>query len=487
MSRGPLITGAILIALLSGCSVRQHYTVPTTPMTPSYKEVPPEAFKENSGWKPAAPGDTGIRANWWEVFGDPELNKLEERVATGNQTLKIAEARFREARAMVRYNRAAQVPTISVGPSLGAIRNSANRPGLPSTIGGITSGNFLLPFDLSYEVDLWGRVRGSIAAAGNEAQASAADLQTAILSIQAELAFDYFELRAADLQSKILHDTVETFSKSLELATNRFNGGVAPKSDVSQAKTQLETARVQETDIEADRQRYEHAIAILIGEPPASFTMAASPVLPKPPGIPLGIPSQLLERRPDIAAMERRVAEANEQIGLARMAFYPQLMLGATGGLQGTSIVNWFTWPSRVWSVGPTLAQTLFDGGRRRSVSDSAIAAYDATAAIYRQTTLSAFQQVEDNVAALRVLEKEAVQQRDAIAAATEFLEQASNRYKGGVDTYLQVLTAQTLTLSNQRNAADIQRRQMAASVLLIKALGGGWSASQLPAVKDIR
>ncbi len=482
-----IAAAVVCILLLSSCVVGPKYVKPTTPMTPQFKEPPPQSFKEGNGWKQAQPGDQAIRAKWWEIFGDPQLNALLEQVEPANQELKAAEARFREARAMIRFNRASLYPTISTGPSLGALRNSQNRPGFPPNLTVGNSGSFILPFDLSYEVDLWGRLRRSISAAQEEAQATAADLQTIRLSIQAEVAMDYFELRAADAQKAVLDETVKAFTEALRLTTNRFEGGVAAKFDVTQAQTQLETARVQNTDVTIQRAQYEHAIATLLGRPPAEFSIAFDPLKIEPPRIPVGVPSQLLERRPDIASLERRMAEANEQIGIARAAFFPTVMLGASGGFQGTSILNWFNWPSRFWSVGATGLQTIFDAGRRSSVSDATIAGYESTVANYRQTTLTAFQQVEDNLAALRILETEASQQRDAVTAAQESLQLATNRYTGGVDTYLQVVASQTAALENQRNEIDILRRRMAASVLLVKALGGGWDVTQLPTVADLR
>jgi NodT family efflux transporter outer membrane factor (OMF) lipoprotein len=339
----------------------------------------------------------------------------------------------------------------------------------------------VLPFDLSYELDLWGRVRRSVAAAREEAQATAADYETAKLSLEAELALDYFELRSADAQKRLLDDTVKAYSDNLQLTLNRFKGGVAPKADVAQAQTQLDTTRVQDTDVTVQRAQFEHAIAILIGKPPAEFSLAAAPRNQQPPGIPIGLPSELLERRPDIAAAERRVAEANQQIGIARAAYFPTVTLGGTAGFAGSQGSNWFGWPSGFWAVGPALAQTLFDAGRRRATSESARANYDAAVATYRQSSLTAFQEVEDNVAALRILEDETQQQQQAVASSQESLQLFTNRYKGGVDTYLQVITAQTIELANERNAIDIQRRRLDASVLLIKALGGGWNVSNLP------
>jgi NodT family efflux transporter outer membrane factor (OMF) lipoprotein len=471
----------LLIVALEGCTVGPKYVKPSVPTTPNYKEDTPASFKESEQWQPAHPGDQASRGNWWEIFSDPELNKLEEQIADSNQDLKVAEARFREARAAIRFNRAAQFPTISTSPSASYVKNSDFSPSFPSKIQEANTGSFVLPFDLSYEVDLWGRVRRSVAAAREEAQATAADYQTAKLSLEAELALDYFELRSADAQKQLLDDTVKAYTDNLGLTLNRFKGGVAPKADVAQAQTQLDTTRVQDTDVTVQRAQFEHAIAILIGKPPADFSLAAAPLNNQPPSIPIGLPSELLQRRPDIAAAERRVAEANQQIGIARAAYFPTVTLGGTAGFAGTQGSNWFTWPSGFWAVGPALAQTLFDAGRRRATSESARANYDATVATYRQTSLIAFQEVEDNVAALRILENEGQQQKQAIASSAESLQLFTNRYKGGVDTYLQVITAQTIELANERNDIDIQRRRLDASVLLIKALGGGWNASDLP------
>jgi NodT family efflux transporter outer membrane factor (OMF) lipoprotein len=468
--------------LLSGCMVGPKYVKPTVPMAPAFKEQVPDAYKQSDGWKPAQPSDQAMRGNWWEVFGDPQLNALEEQLTASNQNLKVSEARFRQARAMIRYNRSALFPTISTSPSIVNERDSANQPYFPTSVTDNETGAFSLPFDLSYEVDLWGRIRRTVSASREEAQASAADLQTANLSLHAELAVDYFQLRSADSQKQLLDNTVVAYTDALKLTQNRFEGGAAAKSDVAQAQTQLDGALVQDTDVTVMRAQYEHAIATLIGKPPQQFSITPAPsTAMELPVIPVGLPASLLERRPDIAADERRVAEANDQIGIARAAFYPTLVLGATGGFTSTSITDWFTWPSRMWAVGPQLSQTIFDAGRRRAVSEGAMANYDATVASYRQTTLSAFQQVEDNLAALRILEKEAQQQKEATTSAQESLQLFTNRYEGGVDNYLQVITAQTVLLTNQRNDIDIELRRMNASVLLVKAIGGGWDTSQLP------
>ena len=471
-----------LSLLLSGCMVGPKYSKPSTPMASAFKEQPPESFKEVDGWKPAQPADQKLRGKWWEIFGDSQLNALEEELTASNQDLKVSEARFQQARAMIRFNRSAEFPTISTSPSVTNERLSANQPYLNHTLVNNGTGNYTLPIDLSYEIDLWGRIRRTVNASREEAQASAADLQTASLSLHAELAINYFELRSADAQKQLLDDTVKAYTDALHLTQNLFVGGAAPKSDVAQAQTQLDGARVEDTDVTVMRTDYEHAIATLIGKPPADFSISFAPQTPlRLPVIPVGLPASLLERRPDIAAGERRVAEANEQIGIARSAYYPSLTLGAEGGFVGSTIANLFSWPSRMWAVGPQMSETLFDAGRRRSVSDSAIANYDGTVASYRQMTLTAFQEVEDNLAALRILEHEAQQQQEATASASESLQLFTNRYVGGVDNYLEVITAQTILLANERNEIDIQRRRMDASVLLVKAVGGGWNSAQLP------
>jgi NodT family efflux transporter outer membrane factor (OMF) lipoprotein len=476
MKRTVSLSLSLLPLLLTGCMVGPKYSKPTVPV-PTVDQ-----YKESDGWKAAQPSDQLTRGKWWQIYGDASLNELEEQLTTSNQDLKTAEAHFREARAMVRYNRASQFPTISTAPSVVGQRASQNRPYF--FIPTYNTGDYVLPLDLSYEVDVWGRVRRTVAAAREEAQATAGDLETVSLSLHAELALDYFELRSADSQEQLLHDTVKAYSEALQLTMNRFKGGAAPRSDVAQAQTQLDSARVQETDVAVQRAEYEHAIAVLIGKPPAQFSLPAIHANLQPPEIAAGLPSQLLERRPDIASAERRVAEANEQIGIARAAFYPTVILNASFGLESRSIGDLFSFPSTFWAVGPTFAQTLFDAGRRRATSQAAQANYDAMVSTYRQTTLTAFQQVEDNLAALRILEQETQQQHDATRSAEDALQIFTNRYVGGADPYLQVITAQTIALENQRNDVDILRRRMDASVLLIKALGGGWNSSQLPAVK---
>jgi NodT family efflux transporter outer membrane factor (OMF) lipoprotein len=477
---------SVATILLAGCMVGPNYVKPSTPMAPSFKEEAANSSQANDGWKPAHPEDRAPRGNWWEIYDDPQLNALEAQIDSANQTLKAAEANYREARAAIRVSRSAEAPTIGTAPSISAVRDSANQPYFPSSQTNNGTGDFTLPVELSWEIDLWGRLRRNVTAAREETQASAADMAAVQLSLQAELAFDYFEIRSADAEKKLLDDTVQAYSKALELTENRFEGGAAPKSDVAQARTQLEDARVLDTDITVQRAEFEHAIAILIGKPPASFRLPPSPIdlhTPAIPAIPEVLPSELLQRRPDIAASERRVGAANEQIGIAQAAYYPTLNLSGLAGFQGTSALNWLTWPSRFWAVGPTFSETIFDAGRRGAIKESAIAGYDASVANYRQTTLTAFQQVEDNLAVLRILAGESQQQQTATAAAEESLRLFENRYAGGVDTYLQVVTSQTTALSNERNDIDIRRRQLDASVLLIKAVGGDWNVAKLPKV----
>jgi NodT family efflux transporter outer membrane factor (OMF) lipoprotein len=476
--------GTGLSLALGGCMVGPQYARPTAPLAPAFKEPLPENFKSEDGWKPAQPSDAQLKGDWWTLFNDPQLNTLEAQIDPANQTLQQAGANFRAARAAVRFNRASEAPTIGVVPSVGAVRDSNNQPYLNVSGANNGDGSFILPFDLDYEIDLWGRVRRTVTQAREQAQASAADLETSRLSLHAELAVDYFDLRSADAQSKLLRDTVKVFQSALQLTEDRYNGGASPLSDVTQARTQLQAAQVQATDVDIQRAMYEHAIAVLIGKPPAVFTLAPDPITvaaPTIPAIPGMLPSQLLERRPDIASSERSMAAANEQIGIAQTAYYPTLSLSAVAGFAGTSAINWFSWPSRFFAVGSTLCETLFDHGRRRATSEIALAQYDGTVAAYRQTTLSAFQQVEDNLDALHNLEIEAGQQRDATASAQQSLDLFNTRYEDGVDTYLQVITWQTALLQNQRNDIEITQRRFEASVLLVKALGGGWNASQLP------
>jgi NodT family efflux transporter outer membrane factor (OMF) lipoprotein len=478
---------AIATALLAGaCAVGPDYKKPSAPVPAAFKEEQPPAGAAGADiaqWKRAEPQDDASRGKWWELFEDPDLNALEEQVNISNQNIAQAEAQFRGARAAVRGARADFFPTVTASASVTrsqgsragpAAAASSSTPNGPTTV-------YALPVDLSYEVDVWGRVRRGVQASVASAQASAADLETVRLTMHAELALDYFELRGIDTQKQLLDANVAAYEKALQMTMNRFNQGVVSGVDVAQAQTLLETTRAQATDLGVARAQLEHAIATLIGKAPADFTFRPAPGLPGPPVIPVTMPSELLERRPDIAAAERRAAAANAQIGVATSAFFPRLLLAATGGYESSRLADWFSLPSRFWSIGPSLVATIFDGGKRRAGVEQAQASYDAAIAVYRLDVLTSFQDVEDNLATLRILAAEATQQAAAVVAAERSLTIARNRYLAGTTTYLEVVTAQAIALSNERTAVDIQTRRMTAAVNLIKALGGGWRASDLP------
>jgi NodT family efflux transporter outer membrane factor (OMF) lipoprotein len=462
------------IALLAGCTVGPNYKRPTAEVPPAYKEV--------GDWKPAQPNDQNLSGNWWEIFQDSQLNALEAQVNVSNQNLKAAEAQYTQARAALRYQRADYYPTVAVAPS--ATRNSfsSNRQPHSAQFSGVTFTDLQIPFELSYQVDLWGRVRRTVESYRDQAQASAADLAAVNLSMHAQLALDYFQARTLDAEEQLLNSTVKQYEQALELIDNRFAGGLASDLEVQQAKTQLETTRAQAIDVGVARAQYEHAVAVLIGKPPASFSLAPLPLTAPPPPIPVGLPSALLERRPDIAASERLMASANAQIGVAKAAYYPLVNLGAAGGFESGSITTLISGPSILWSAGPSALFTIFDAGRRHAASDQAVAAYNQTVANYRETVLTGFQQVEDNVAALRILEHEAEVQDKAVTAAQKYLELADTRYKGGVTSYLEVTTAQSAALSDEVTAVNILGRRMVDAVTLVQALGGGWDQSSLPA-----
>ncbi|MES2356098.1 MAG: efflux transporter outer membrane subunit [Pseudomonadota bacterium] len=454
------------LIFLSACAVGPDYVRPTVET--------PASFKELAGWKQVEPKDAEIRGKWWEIYNDPLLNSLEEQVNISNQNLIQAEAQFRQAQALVQATHAGYFPTITGNVSASRSSSSSGNSLATSSRGGDT--NRSLSISTNWEADVWGRVRRSVEANEASAEASAADLEAVRLSTQAELAQNYFQLRALDSQKRLLDETVAAFEKSLQLTKNRYAAGVAAQADVVQAETQLKTTMAQAIDTGVDRAQIEHAIALLIGKPASVFSAAQNPITATPPTIPAGIPSALLERRPDIAAAERRVAAANAEIGVAKSAYFPQLTLSATGGFQSSSFANWLTLPNRFWSVGPALAATLFDAGLRRAQTQQAIAAYDATVAGYRQTVLTSFKEVEDNVAALRILEEEARVQNEALQAARRSVVLTTNQYSAGIISYLNVITAQTTALSNERTAVDILGRRLSASVLLVRALGGGWN-----------
>jgi len=464
--------------------VGPKYHRPTAPAPSAYKETPPATWAETQEWKQAQPSEGVKRGKWWEIYNDPELNALEEQVSISNQNLKMAEAQFREAKFAVRIAHSNLFPTISVTPTIVNARSSIN-----AALSTGRQTTYDLPVNVSWEADIWGSVRRSILSSKEAAQASDAELENARLSYQAELAQDYFELRGTDGEKELLETTVKSYQDYLKLTRDRFSSGVASGSDVAQAQTQLETARAQLIDFNVARAQYEHAIAVLAGKAPAEVNISYNSIKIIPPVVPVGLPSQLLERRPDIANAERQMAEANEQIGIAKAAFYPSIGLttnSAPVGLESTSFKHWISWPSRFWSVGPGVAETVYDAGKRRATLNQNIAAYDATVANYRQTVLTAFQQVEDNVAALRVLEDEAQAEDQAVKAAQNALDISTYQYKAGTVNYLAVITEQAILLQDQVQAVNILTRRMSASVLLIEALGGGWDASTLPTLHDV-
>jgi len=470
---------AAVLVLLAACTVGPDYVRPTADT--------PVAFKESQGWKTAQPRDQELRGNWWEAFNDPLLNEMMEQVNLSNQNLVQAAAQFRQARALVQSARAGYLPSVSANAGVTRSSSSLTSRNTGSTQNpGFSATSYSLSLDVLWEADLWGRVRRTVEANSTSAQASAADLDALRLSIRAELAQDYFQLRALDTQQKLFEDTVAAYQRTLVLTQNQYAAGVAAKVDVIQAQTQLKTTQAQAIDLGVLRAQLEHAIALLLGKPASNYSLPPAPLAAVAPAVPVGVPSSLLERRPDIAAAERRMASANAQIGIAEAAYYPSLTISASGGFQSTSFSNWLTAPSRFWSLGPALAQTLFDGGLRRAQTDQAIAAYDANVAAYRQTVLTGFKEAEDNLAALRILEEEAAVQEEAVQNARQSVALTTNQYKAGIVSYLNVVVVQAAALNNERAAVDILNRRLAASVLLIKALGGGWNRTELPTADEL-
>jgi NodT family efflux transporter outer membrane factor (OMF) lipoprotein len=489
------ISIACAFLFFSGCNVGPKYQKAQVDTPPVYKEA--------GDWKVAQPQDAAARGKWWETFNDPQLNALEDQVNISNQNIAAAAANFLSARAMVKQARAQLFPSVATQPSITYSRQpfvtgtgttgttgSTGTGSSGSSSGILESGTFaeyVLPFDASWQLDLWGRVRNGVKASVYAAQASAADLQSVRLTAQAEVAVDYFSIRTQDAQQSLLNDTVKAYQDSYDIEKERFDAGLSSNEDVKQAETLLQTVEAQADDIGILRAQYEHAIALLVGKPPAEFSLPPLVLATNPPAIPAAMPSELLERRPDVAAAERGMAQANAEIGVAKAAYYPTVTLSAAGGFESVSAASWFTWPSRFWSVGPGVAETLFDAGARRGVLQQAQAQYDQSVAVYRQTVLTGFVQVEDNLAALRILVGEIQKQDAAVQSSRDNLALATDRYKVGVDPYLNVITAQQTLLGNERTALDLRMEQMTDSVQLIEALGGGWDNSQLPSEQDVR
>jgi len=477
MTRGRwlVVVLAAICLFVAACTVGPNYERPTV--------LAPVAYKELSGWKIAQPQDDLLRGAWWELFQEPQLNALEEQVTLSNQNLAAAGAQVRQAQAVVQAARASYFPTLSVGANATRARTSANAGTEHST----TANLYTLPVDASWEPDLWGRVRRNVESQQASAQASAADLESVRLSVQATLAQSYFTVRVLDAERRLLDDTSAAYQRSLTIVRNQYAVGVTSRADVAQAETQLKSVQAQAVDVGVQRAQLEHAVATLIGQPASDFSIPVAPLTIAPPPIPVGVPSELLERRPDIAGAERRMAAANAQIGVAVAAFYPNLTLSAALGFVSGAFGNWASLSNSVWALGASISETVFEGGLRKAVTEETRAAYDATVASYRQTVLTAFQDVEDNLAALRILEDEARVQDEAVTAARQALVVVTNQYRAGTVNYLAVVVTQALALTNERTAVDIYGRRMAATVLLIKALGGGWSASTLHEASERR
>jgi NodT family efflux transporter outer membrane factor (OMF) lipoprotein len=473
---------ALTIALIStACrEVGPNYNRPPAPVPQAFKEPPPD------GWREAQPSDAAIKGKWWEIYNDAALNALEEQVSISNQNVLAAEAQYRAARAEVQIARAALFPTVTAGPTASVTQGTGGVTANQVAASNGVHTNYQIPFDVTYQVDLWGSIRRNIRANAETAQATEAQLENAKLTFQAELAQEYFQLHGTDGDIALLQATVNSYTDFLKLTQARHDAGIASGADVAQAETQLDSAKEQLIDLGVARAQFEHAIAILVGKVPAEVTIPALTLQREPPEIPVAMPSTLLERRPDIAASERQMAALNEQIGIADAAYYPALTLSAGAGLASSSFVSLFSWAARFWQAGAGLSQTLFDAGKRRGQVNVAKANFDAGLASYRQTVLNAFQQVEDELAALRILERETAATNETVRAAQTALDITTAQYKAGTTTYLQVETSQTALFGEQRALVDLLTRRMVSSVLLIEALGGGWDTSQLPSVSAL-
>lgn len=469
-----MLVGTLLIS--GGCRmVGPNYRRPPAPLPEAFKEKPPE------GWKEAQPSDAALKGKWWEIYNDPKLNALEEQVSISNQNVLAAEGQYRAARAAVQVARSALFPTVTAGPAVSSGQGGTNLR--PSE--GVFNA-FQIPFDATYQVDLWGAIRRNVRANAETAQATEAQLENIKLTYQADLAQDYFQLHGTDGDIALLQSTVDSYTGFLKLTQARHDSGIASGADVAQAQTQLDSAKEQLIDFGVARAQYEHAIAILIGKPPSELSIMAQPIKQEPPPVPIAFPSTLLERRPDIAMSERQMASMNEQVGIAEAAYYPSLTLSAGAGLASSSFVRLFTWAGRFWSAGAALSETLYDAGKRRGQVNIAEADFDVAMANYRQTVLTAFQQVEDNLAALRILEQETGATNETVQAAQTALDITVAQYKAGTATYLQVETQQTALFAEQQALVNLLTRRMVSSVLLVEALGGGWDSSQLPEVSAL-
>jgi NodT family efflux transporter outer membrane factor (OMF) lipoprotein len=472
------LVAAIAIAsalTLGGCKVGPNYKAPPVPAPPLYSDS-----GHNGDWAAARPADAADRGVWWAIYHDPQLDDLEQRCAKANQSIAAALHAYEQAHDLVRENHSNLYPTVAIGASAARDRVSANKP---LRAPGQTNDywDFLLPLSVSWEPDLWGGIRREIESSTANAQASAADLANTRLSLQGLLSVTYFQLRGLDLQAQLLRTSIDAYTQTLQLTQARMKGGLATESDVSQAEAQLEATRAQLVDLGVQRAQYEHAIAVLVGEPATGFHISEQPLAGDPPSVPTGIPSELLERRPDISGAERRVAAANALIGVAKAAYYPNINLGAAAGVESGALGTLLNTNSSEWNAGPSASQVLFDAGHRKAQVDYALAQREQATALYREQVLSAFRDVEDQLSALRILEEEAAVQQRAVDAAKRSTDLSLLRYKRGLAQYLEVLTNQTIELSDERAAAALVARRIVASAQLQMALGGGWSTAQLP------
>ena len=474
--------GLVLMALMAGCRVGPPYHAPTPPAVsaPNYKESPIN-FQDADGWKVASPQDAMIRGNWWEIFNEPELNDLENQLNINNQNIKVSFQNFMEARALIAEARAQYWPTITTNPAWSRSRSSSNLRNSTQANTGQTSTLWSAPIEVSWTPDLWGKIRNEVHESQYSSQASAADLELEKLTEQASLAQYYFEIRGQDMLQRILNDTVAADQRALDSAQGAFDAGTGDYISVVQAKATLNSAQASAVNVGLSRAQYEHAIAMLLGKVASDFSFPVKPMLYTPPAIPTGVPSQLAERRPDVAAAERTLAAANSTIGIGYGAFFPQVTISAGGGFESSTLKHLFDWPSRFWSIGPSAAETIFDGGLYRAQLHQYEAIYNADLATYRQTVLTAFQQVEDAMAGTRVYSQQILRQQQAMKSSQEFLDLEMQRYNTGVDPYVDVVTAQTNLLSNQVTLNSLQVEEMLSAVQLVQALGGGWDRSQLP------
>jgi len=473
---------------LPGCNVGPKYVRPAVPAPSSFKESGPQQAPDGSVWKPAQPQDAMLRGKWWEIYQEPELNALEEKLNISNQNIARAFEDFMAARAQVQQARSAYYPTVSVGPSYARNRATQSQTtAVGPSKGNPNSNTFNLPFDVAWEPDLWGRVRNTVRQSANAAQVSAADLENQRLTEQANLAVFFFELRGQDALEDLFQKTVEVDRRSLELTRVLYKTGLDNDEAVAQAEITLKSSQAAATNAGIARAQFEHAIALMVGEPASTFSVPVRPLTTQVPDIPVGLPSDLLERRPDIASAERTMAEANALIGVQKAAYYPTLSITGTAGFAASTFSKWLTSPSRYWSFGPTASETVFDGGLRKSTMAQFTALYNADVANYKQVVLAAFQQTEDNLAALRLLTQEIEQEQETVASAQRFVDVASARYKTGLDPYLNVFTAQAILLANQQTVITLRVQQMTSSVQLIESLGGGWDVNQLPTEQQVQ